>query len=197
MPSDKSDALNTETRVRRALGLAANAPPLQQQHSDQTRPRHRFVRDGEVPVVVLSGDGRSDTSSQADNRIADLEAALHVERAARASTTRSLEEARATIQSLQTRLAHAELAFDEALAAERRARAEAEKALQEAAAGGRAADLSEGIVGRSAAPAATRPRVERVRTAATSAKPKAASKQREPQPVKWWTPSYRAKMHTR
>ena len=196
MPDDK-DSLTAETRVRRALGLTANSLPRQQQRVDQARPRRRFVRDGEVPVVVLSGNGRSDVSPAVDTRIADLESALAAEQAARASTARSLEEAQATIQSLQTRLVHAELASDEALAAERRARAEAEKALQEAIAGGRAADLSEEIVGRSAAPAATRPRDERVRTTATSAKPKATSKQREPQPVKWWTASYRAKMQTR
>jgi hypothetical protein len=194
MPDDK-DSLTAETRVRRALGLTANSPPRQQQRVDQARPRHHFVRDGEVPVVVLSGNGRSDVSQAANTRIADLESALAAEQAARASTARSLEEAQATIQSLQTRLVHAELASDEALAAERRARAEAEKALQEAAAsGGRIAVQQED--GRPAEAEAKSPKGERARRV-TKAKPAATRKQREPQPVKWWTPSYRAKMHTR
>ncbi len=176
------------------MGLTANSPPRQQQRVDQARPRRHFVRDGEVPVVVLSGNGRSDVSPAADTRIADLEFALAAEQAARASTARSLEEARATIQSLQTRLAHAELAFDEVIAAERRARAEAEKALQEAAAGGRIAGQQED--GRPAEAEVKSPKGERARRV-TKAKPAATRKQREPQPVKWWTPSYRAKMQSR
>jgi hypothetical protein len=189
MPDDK-DALNAETRARRALGVAASPPPLPQQRSDQARRRHHFVRDGEVPVVVLSGDGRSNTRPPADTRIADLEHALEAERAAHASAARSFQEAQAMIQSLQTRLAHAELASDEVIAAERRARGEAEKALHDAVAGGRTAVHQDD--GRPAEPDAKSTRGERVRRATTAAKPAAAPKG-EPEPVKWWTASYRAK----
>jgi hypothetical protein len=189
MPDDQ-DTQNAEIRARRSLGLTANPPPLQQQRVDQARPRHRFVRDGEVPVVVLSGDGRSDASPHADSRLADIESALAAERAAHASTARSLEEALAAVQSLQTRLAHAELASDEAIAVERRARAEAETALEQATAGGRTADHQDD--GRPAEPAAKSTRGERVRRATKKAKPK----QREPQPVKWWAPSYKGKRKT-
>lgn len=184
MPPAGNDALKVETRMRRALGLTTNSPPLQQQHSEHVRHQQRFVRDGEIPTVVLSSDGKSDASSQTGSRLADLESALDSERAARASATRSLEEARTTIQSLQTRLAHAELAFDEMIAVERRTRAEAERALQESIAGGRtAAGLNGVVTGRLAEPAARRTRVEKVK-AATPAKAAATPKQREPQAVK-------------
>jgi hypothetical protein len=189
MPDDQ-DTQNAEIRARRSLGLTANPPPRQQQRVDQARPRHRFVRDGEVPVVVVSGDGRSDASPHADSRLAGIESALAAERAAHASTARSLEEALATIQSLRTRLAHAEMASDEAIAVERRARAEAEKALQEAVADSGTVDPPDD--GRPAEPGAKRPKGKWVRRATTTAKT-AATPKREPQPVQWWTASYRAK----
>jgi hypothetical protein len=198
MPSGKNDALTTEIGVRRALGLTANSPRPSQQRLESPRQRRRFVQDGEVPVTVLRGNEGSGAPAQAGNRIAELEAALDAERAAHAAAARCLEEARASIRSLQTRLGHAELAFDEAIAGERRARTEAEKALQEILAAGRTVeDQPKEAVGRSSA----EPPIERPPRGRTNAprppKAAAAPDRREPQPVKWWASSYRAKKRRR
>jgi hypothetical protein len=160
---------------------------------EQPRQRRRFVQDGEVPVVMLNADTRADAAAQAGDRIAELEAALGLERNARAATTRSLEEARATIQSLQTRLAHAEMASTEAVAAERRAREEAERALREATtiiAAPKVAEPPE--LELFDEPPMRRTRAKRT-VAAKPAKPLPVSKPRDSQPVKWWLPGFSAK----
>lgn len=137
-----SDA-ETEARVRRSLGLSAapttshQAGPSQAQHhtghtstasvhqghaghnqagqshygQNGGMPRRRFVRDGEVPVVVLHPKSEADSRHAAT--IADLTRQRDSERAARLRAEQSLQDALATIQSLQTRLAHADLARDE------------------------------------------------------------------------------------
>ncbi len=196
MPLVDKDALNAETRVRRALGLTTNSPRLAQQRPEAARQRHRFVQEGEVPVVVVGGDGKSDPFSKMGSRVAELEAALVAERAARASATRSLDEARATIQSLQTRLAHAEMAFNEAIATERRACAEAERTLQETIEEGRRTGNQRGMpVEQPSEPPARKVAGRKTRAAKPASRAAAPPKQREPQPVKWWLPSYRARKH--
>ena len=137
-----SDA-ETEARVRRSLGLSAapttshQAGPNQAQHhagqnstasthhghaghnqagqshysQNGGMPRRRFVRDGEVPVVVLHPKSEADSRHAAT--IVDLTRQRDSERAARLRAEQSLQDALATIQSLQTRLAHADLARDE------------------------------------------------------------------------------------
>lgn len=74
-------------------------------------PRRRFVRDGEVPVVVLHPKSEADSRHAAT--IADLTRQRDSERAARLRAEQSLHEALATIQTLQTRLAHADIAREE------------------------------------------------------------------------------------
>jgi hypothetical protein len=190
MSSAETDALDAEMRARRTLGLRTDTPRLQQQRPQPGRQRHRFVQDGEVPVVIVRDSGRS---IQSGHRIAELVAALDAERAARAAAMHSLEEARTIIQSLQTRLAHTELVCDEAVAAERQARIVAERALQQVVAGDRAAEdrLELAAEGAPAQAPGKRPRATRtvssVRDAATR------PKTREPQPIRWWLPSYRAR----
>ena len=159
----------TESRMRLALGLRGPAGQPPQQRADQARARHKFVQDGGVPVVVLNSRGDQDAAIKA--RAAELEAQLEAERAAHAATRRSLQEAQAAAQGLQTRLAHAELAHRDALAS-------AQQALE--------ASLEAAKV---VVPA---PR-KVVRKSAIERLPR----DREPKPVKWWTPTYRAKSKTR
>jgi len=171
VPTPASDSQADETQMRRALGLQGpgrSAP--QQQRPEQARARHRFVQDGGVPVVVLNRS--DDPTAPFKARVSELEAALEVERAAHGGTKRTLQEAQAAAQALQTRLMHAELAHGDALATERQAREAAETARQQAAA--RLATVL---------PAQSKP-----------ARRKAApTAEQEAQPVKWWLPNYNAK----
>jgi hypothetical protein len=91
--------------------------------------RHRYVQDGEVPVVQIStlrdrrrepGAATSSTEPQVDVG----RAALGLERAARLRAEQALERAQATVHGLETRLGHAEItqreAVEQARAHERR-----------------------------------------------------------------------------
>lgn len=75
------------------------------------QPRRRFVRDGEVPVVVLHPRSESDTRHA--TALSDITRQRDLERAARIRAEQALQDAQATIQGLQTRLAHAELEREE------------------------------------------------------------------------------------
>ena len=195
-----------EARMRRALGLdrppavpsarSAQQRPAQprpeQVRPEQARARHRFVRDGEVPVVVVNGHGASEAAP--NGQAAGLQAKLLAEQQARSEVERSLAEAQATVRSLRAQLAHAELAHAEALAAERRAREAAETALRDATAARGAAERRPR--GAAPVPAADVPTAEptskRTR-AAKSARKVGVKPAREPKPVKWWLPSYKAR----
>ena len=165
-----------ETRMRRTLGLQGGAVALpHQQRPEQARQRHRFAQDGSVPVVMLNRSGDTETGA-AKGHVAALETALEAERTAHAATRRTLHEAQTAHQALQTRLAHAELAHGEALAAERQARKHAEDALEAALTAPKPGPM------RVELPFERPARKLRVNAAAP----------REPKPVRWWTPSYRA-----
>lgn len=198
LPLSPNDSQSTELRMRRALGLQGPTRPAPQQRADQARPRHRFVQDGGVPVVVLNSRGDTDPTAPLKARIVELETALEAERGAHGSTKRMLQEAQASAQASQTRLAHAELAHGEALAVERRARKEAEDALQARSAPVEAPVPITSLVATSpiepqpVAPppvASERP----ARKAPRAARVPRAAKVHEPQPVKWWLPSFREK----
>ncbi len=202
MPASKTPAhavpLDTgtaEARMRRALGLqGASSGHSTPQRSDRPRSRHRFVQDGEVPVVVLNSPRAPDAGPDAQ---AAMHAALEGERAVRIKADQALAEAQATIRSLQVKLAHAELAHAEALVAERRSREHAETALRDAGAtrtrtAGHSEVEAAAQVTEPARPMAfKKARNQSARVA--KAKPGApAAMTRGPQPVKWWLPSYKA-----
>lgn len=190
LPLSPSDTQATENRMRRALGLQGPSRQPPQQRADQVRPRHRFVQDGGVPVVVLNSRGDNDPTAVFKARIAELEAALEAERTAHGATRRSLHEAQAAVQAQQTRLVHAELAHSETLAAERNARQAAEESLQ--------ARLV--VPERPASPLVAAPPVPAAAKLKAAARkvPRVprASKGKEPQPVKWWLPSFREKLRS-
>jgi hypothetical protein len=191
-------APDEEDRMRQALGLRGD------QSNERPTPRreplrgpHRFVKDGEVPVVVLSPSREHGPDGPAPvNRVAAAEAALRSERVAREWAERTLRETQTTLQHVQTKLAHADLAHGEALAAERRGREQAEAGLAEAIAARETLELR--LVEMAAAqPPGAEDRTELVKpsqTALVEPRRKAANAaEREPQPVKWWLPSYKAK----
>jgi len=145
-------------------GSGGSAPPTAGRsgsRSVQTHRRH-FVRDGEVQVVVRSPRTAPAGAVRPPETDA-LEADLTKERGARLQAEADLRAAQAMIQSLQTRLAHAELAYQEGLA-----RLEA-----------RLAEREESPATPEPAPAADRKPPRRV-----------AGKS-DPKPVRWWTTAYR------
>lgn len=176
-----------EARMRHALGLhddgAYRRPAQRREHEARGR---RFVKDGEVPVVVLNGPREAPPPAAAApaNRMAEVEEALKAERLAH-------ERAQAGVERLETKLAHAEMAHAEALAAERQAREAAEVALSEAAIARQALENRVAELEAIFADAGTRRR----KPASAGARSKRLADQppAEPEPVKWWLPSYRAR----
>jgi hypothetical protein len=132
----------TEAQMRRALGLGQEQASTPQR---ETRPlsytgaahqhRRRFVHDGEVPVAIVHHDDGIGT-----NKLEAVQQALREQIASREHAEKLLQQARVTVQDLQTKLAHERMAKDEAdrranerhaiedtLAAERAARQQAEQ----------------------------------------------------------------------
>jgi len=134
-------------------------------------------------------------------RLAEAEAVIKNEQAARATAERALADALATIQRLRTQVAHAEMSHAEALDAERKHREALDQALREAA------ETRESLEKQLAHQATTPPqRVDaKARTTAEplpvperhEEKGKRPDAAREPEPVKWWLPSYKAQFGKR
>lgn len=174
-PSDDETA---ESRMRLALGLrgaASSAGHAPQQRADQARARHKFVQDGGVPVVMLNRSHDQDALGTLKARVGDLDRQLEQERLAHAATKRLVAEAQASLQHEKTRLAHAELAHQDALAVATRALEAAQAAATPAQ-----ADVPQRPK-RGRPP--RKPAIDRGLD-----RPSATEK-----PVRWWTPSYRAK----
>ena len=173
-----SDDDNAESRMRLALGLrgaASTAGHAPQQRADQARARHKFVQDGGVPVVMLNRSHDQDALGTLKARVAELERQLDHERTAHATTRRQMAEAQASLQHEKTRLAHTELAHQDALAA-------AARALETAQATPIPATSPDPVRPKRGRPL-RKPAIDRgLDRPSTSDKP-----------VRWWTPSYRAK----
>ena len=107
-----------ETKMRKALGLHTGrdvprtSSPLLSGPSGPITQRRRFVKDGEVPVVLAE-------RTSPVNRMEIAEKAVRAERDARERAERLLDEARAAVKQLQTQLGHLSLARDEAVNANR------------------------------------------------------------------------------
>ncbi len=210
------DASDAEARMRAALGLFGSKPGQAAERATHheahggtdRRPtgggsgpgarRHRFVQDGEVPVSVVRGrlsQAARPSVSESDRQAEEL---AH-ERQLRAEAERKLTERETQLRSLQTRIGHAELERDNAVAEAREWRDKAQAALTEHAA---VAERS-----RNAAPAETESNEPGDETApADDADPEiqggpAAQRGRrgprrrleepqldfvDPEPVKWW-----------
>lgn len=109
---DELGLQDTEAQMRRALGL--DREPEHPRPADSALEPHphrrRFVRDGEVPVVIVrnANVAAKDQLQAARNEMRSLAAAK--ERA-----ERLLVEAQGQIRDLQTKLGHERLARDEAI----------------------------------------------------------------------------------
>jgi DNA repair exonuclease SbcCD ATPase subunit len=121
----------TEAQMRRALGLDNTAPATVQNahpipsNGSPTR-RRQFVRDGEVPVTVVHHDDHGTT-----NKLEAARQALREQSAARERAEQHLAKAQATIQALETQLAHERIAREEALSRAEMQRQELERQLEE------------------------------------------------------------------
>jgi hypothetical protein len=155
--------------------------------------RHRYVRDGEVPVVHAAlgrAGARPDAAVQQDKALIEtMRHDLDRERSAHEAAERVLHETRAALVNLQTRLAHVEMDLQAAKeAAQQSAQEAAEQQLIAQAATAQVATVqaagiqaanTQAVTAGDAADETSRPIRRRAR------KLKAAT-QREPQPVKWW-----------
>jgi len=128
---------DAEQQMRKALGLYDDSPrsrPDNERGESQRAGggfmqgvhRRRFVQDGEVPVTVVrrdapdaahSGTGHAGPTS---SRLQRVEAALAAETAGRERAEKTLHEAQAAVQALQTKIGHNDLAKNEATAASKR-----------------------------------------------------------------------------
>ena len=108
---DRSSDL-IEQRMRAALHLpkSSSAPA-----STAPRGRHRFVQDGEVPVVMVNP--RHPRAEEDRTVLAELERSLATEREARLAAEKALRQSEDMVRQLRTRLAHAEMAQREAVPA--------------------------------------------------------------------------------
>ena len=172
--------------MRETLGLSGRGrAQSRSQPSTTTKQRHRFVQDGEVPVIHMNGLRDGDAAAASRGRITTLEAAVETEHALRIKAEQAVQAGLAHIHALETKLAHVEMSAREAVATERQARARAEAELQVAAA---ARDVAPPPI--TALPEdAPRPVKPRVKRALQAKMPRV----KEPQPVKWWLGSARSK----
>lgn len=214
----RSDRPQPDTAPGRAVERPAGDRPAGNGHATThsnghgNGHRHRFVQDGEVPVVMAKHAGpggaaiaaRATTASPGSNRLAALSADLGMERAGRERAERGLAHAQAVLRDLQTKLAHAELARSEAveqarvlqerIAALRVAQREQhERAQVELLTERRARQAAEAALQAARAPAdAPRKRGRPPKSAtlaprvAVAKKPAAPRPAREPKPVRWW-----------
>lgn len=192
----------TEARIRRSLGLMSSPTPANN-HSNTSSQTHgsgggnlggaiqrrRFVRDGEVPVTILHP--KSDAENRHAAALADMTRQRDTERAARLRAEQSLHDAQVMIQTLQTRIAHAEIAKSEIAQAET---AFAEVARPEPTPAPAAISVPtlaapevepEVLPVTNAQPVEAHPAPPR-QTRSRRAKPPVAAESEEPTPVKWW-----------
>ena len=130
-PSDDARLRATEAQMRRALGLQDGSslapqptPPVAAQIGPH-RPPRRFVRDGEVPVIVIHRDENSGT-----NQLEVARQTIRSLTAAKEQAERLLGEAQTAIRDLQTKLAHERLARVEAVSRGETDRQASEQTLQ-------------------------------------------------------------------
>ena len=159
--------------MRVALGLTPE-PVRQSRPFEQN---HRPAR-SEGPVASASARRPSETSASLQARLATLTSELKTERSERVAAQQALSDAQRTVQQLQTKLAHAEMAGAEALDIERKARIAAETSLSQVV-------------------PMQPPRPEVPKPADPKRRGRPPSKQHmveeaEQEPVKWWLPSYKA-----
>lgn len=214
------DAELTEERMRRALGLSGPSrnATLTIRGGSPRRPAAKAPAPSGHEAGVADGSGlRAGTVSPLQERVGALEPILAAERQRHTETRQLLQRAELRVRGLEARTLSDAVAQAEALDVERRAVINAQRALNEAlfeaqqrdaagrtAAAGRQTGTSPVTTDQVGPEAAMRPAT----TSDTVAAPQAATqpvpaKKRgrprtrplpEPKPVRWWTPSFQAKI---
>ena len=182
--------------MRRALGLDGERPPSHQSAPPRpafprsveshapARHRHRFVNDGDVPVVVVHSRPDQPAPARPDRSAAQL----GEERTARERVERALAAANARIRELETQVVHVSLARDEALSALREAQEQLVVARMPPPAPARPAQAD----APTQPPVRRRGRPPKVKTDRPA--PPAKSRGKAQQPVKWWVKGWRDAM---
>ncbi len=187
---DPSDQPQGEARMREALGLRSDGtrmpsphghrPERQLDHATGSPRRHRFVQEGEVPVEVMT---LRDHNTRSPGGLGSIprhrvdESAMAAERMAREQAERAFAELTERLREIQTKLGHAELARDEALALAARRQTQIDALLAVPPPEPAPPPPPPVVVAtppRKAKTATPRPRVPR---------------QKAPKPVKWWIKS--------
>ncbi len=162
-----------EDRMRSALGLT----PGTVQQSRPIEQNHRSAR-GEGQIAAPYTLRSSETSDSLRARLATMASELKAERIERVAAQQALADAQRTIQQLQTKLAHAEMAAAEALDIERHARLSAE------------AKLSQIVPAKPLQPEV--PKLAEPKRRGRPPGKQLVAREPEQKPVKWWLPSDRA-----
>ena len=121
--------------MRRALGIDRQSSPSAEHYRPPPAPsrthrgQHRFVRDGEVPVVIRN---QEPGDCGARIKLDQAQQALREQIEAREQVERQLRDALVNIEHLQTQLAHEQIAREEALQRAEAARRQIEQALDSA-----------------------------------------------------------------
>lgn len=197
-----------EARMREALGLRTDGtrvtpsgghrPERQADHGPGNARRHRFVQEGEVPVEVMT---LRDHSSRAVGGPIGMprhrvdESAILAEKSARENAERTCAELTERLREVQTKLGHAELARDEALALAARRQAQLDTLLAQpppppvpvpaVVAPPALPQFTLALDMETASAASTQVPVPRKAVA----KPRGRVRVKAPQPVKWWIKS--------
>jgi hypothetical protein len=222
-----------EARIRRAWGLDGEAPRMRLPERVEPQPmprpaerftagahKRRFVQDGEVPVTLVHGltgarrehhEPSTARAAAPTNRLEVAETALAAEISSRERAEKALAESQAMVQQLQTKLGHADLARQDAVAALQRDKetiAELRTALAEAEARAGTVEAArvaaeDALAAAQVRPASNDETVERPEPARRGRKPKALAASagrgapasaksadvtsgREPKPIRWW-----------
>lgn len=174
---DPSDQPQPEARMREALGLrsdgtrvtpVAHRPDRQPDFGSGPARRHRFVQEGEIPVEVATLRDHAPRGPTPRHRVDD--AALAAEKLAREQAERAFSELSERLREVQTKLGHAELARDEAMAMATARLHEIEVLRAQA----------------SEPPPAPARRVAKPRVKAEPGVVRPRGRPKAPKPVKWW-----------
>ncbi len=168
-----NDTPAAEDRMRAALGLTSGAAQQSRSSEQSHRPARR-----EGQVASASARRPFETSASLQARLATLASELKTERSERVAAQQALSDAQRTIQQLQTKLAHAEMAAAEVLDIERKARIAAETS------------LSQVVPMQPSRPEVPKPAEPKRRGRPPNKQH--IVEEAEQEPVKWWLPGYKA-----